>query len=76
MRYARPAAGWLGVAGLVVAAFASAGAGATTVSCGDTLTLSTTLTADLNCSGLPAGGTALTVAGDHITLDLNGHTIA
>jgi len=57
------------------AAIAWAAAPAETVNCGETLAQRTTLTADLDCSGLSAGGIALTVAGDHITLDLNGHTI-
>jgi hypothetical protein len=39
-------------------------------SCGDVITQSTVLTADLHCTG--AG---LTVAGEGITLDLNGYTI-
>ncbi|MEV3984512.1 right-handed parallel beta-helix repeat-containing protein [Nonomuraea sp. NPDC049758] len=47
-------------------------AGATTsaVACGDVLTTSTTLTADLTC---PGG--ALTIGADNVDLDLNGHTI-
>jgi parallel beta-helix repeat protein len=42
-------------------------------SCGDILTVSTTLTADLDCSGYD--GTALTLGAKGITLDLNGHTL-
>ena len=42
-------------------------------SCGDTLTVNTTLTADLDCS--LSTGTALTLGANGITLNLNGHTI-
>ena len=41
------------------------------LSCGDTLTSDTTLTANLACSG-----TALVVGADGITIDLNGYTIS
>ncbi|AQZ64118.1 unnamed protein product [[Actinomadura] parvosata subsp. kistnae] len=41
------------------------------VSCGDVLTSSVTLTADLVC----AGGDALTVGADGVTIDLDGHSI-
>ncbi|MDF5757218.1 right-handed parallel beta-helix repeat-containing protein [Spongiactinospora sp. TRM90649] len=40
------------------------------VNCGDTLTGSVTLTADLTCAGH-----ALTVDADNVTIDLNGHEI-
>ncbi|AQZ64119.1 hypothetical protein BKM31_24025 [[Actinomadura] parvosata subsp. kistnae] len=41
------------------------------VSCGDVLTSSVTLTADLVC----AGGVALTVQTDDVDIDLNGHSL-
>jgi parallel beta-helix repeat protein len=44
---------------------------ATTVSCGQTLTASTTLTRDL----VDCQGSGLLVGADNITIDLNGHTI-
>jgi parallel beta-helix repeat protein len=43
------------------------------VSCGDVITSNTTLTADLYCN---SGYTALEIAADNITLDLNGHTLS
>ena len=49
------------------AAFAAAPA------CGDTLTASTTLHANLDCSAY--AGSALTIGANRITLNLNGHTI-
>ena len=42
-------------------------------SCGDTLTVNTTLTANLNCSGY--SGDALTMGANEIVLNLNGKTI-
>ncbi len=45
------------------------------VSCGDYLTSSATLTADLNCvAGF--SGAAVSIGADNITLNLNGHTIS
>lgn len=43
------------------------------LSCGDTITTSTTLTEDLDCS--TGGSDGLYIDGDGITLDLGGHTI-
>jgi large repetitive protein len=58
------------VAAVVPAAQPAAGAGSD-VSCGQTLTKSTTLTNDLvDCSG-----NGLLVGADNVTIDLNGHTI-
>src|SRR5512132_967562 len=58
------------VATLVPAAQPAAGAGSS-VSCGQTLTQSTTLANDLvDCSG-----NGLLVGADNITIDRNGHTI-
>jgi parallel beta-helix repeat protein len=55
----------------VLALAARASAALTKVSCGQTLTESTTLTNDLvNCPG-----TGLIIGADNITVDLNGHTI-
>jgi parallel beta-helix repeat protein len=51
---------------------AVSGADAATVTCGTTLTASTTLSADL--VGCP--GTALVIGADGITVDLGGHTIS
>jgi len=42
-------------------------------SCGDIITADVTLSADLNCTNPSADG--LIIGGDHVTLDLNGHTI-
>ena len=42
------------------------------LSCGDTVTTDTALTADLNCSG---GGYALYVATSGVTIDFNGYTV-
>jgi parallel beta-helix repeat protein len=58
------------LAAVVPAAQPAAGAGAN-VSCGQTLTTSTTLTNDL--ADCPGNG--LLVGADNITIDLNGHTI-
>jgi large repetitive protein len=59
------------LATLVSAAQPAAGSPSATVSCGQTLTTSTTLTNDLvNCPG-----NGLVVGADNITIDLNGHTI-
>lgn len=56
--------------------WATAPAKAATVSCGDTISQTTKLTADLDCSGLPVDAfAALTVVGSAVTLDLNGHTL-
>jgi len=43
------------------------------VSCGAVLTSDVTLESDLNCSG---GGAALVIGADHVTVDLNGHTLS
>lgn len=42
-------------------------------SCGDTITADVTLSADLKCTD--PGDDGLIIGGDHVTLDLNGHTI-
>jgi len=56
--------------------WATAPAKAATVNCGDTVSQTTKLTADLDCSGLPVDAfAALTVVGSAVTLDLNGHTL-
>ena len=68
----------LGLSLLFVAAALSVGAGSASglvsgpqPSCGDTITVSTTLVADLvNC---PNNG--IVIGADNITLDLNGHVI-
>ena len=58
--------------GLFVAVSGAEAANAPAVTCGATLTTSTTLSADLvNCPG-----TALVVGADGITVDLAGHTIS
>ena len=44
-------------------------------SCGDTITANTTLTADLDCTGLTGSGAGLYFGAKNITLNLNGHTI-
>jgi hypothetical protein len=43
----------------------------TALNCGDTITTSTTLSADVG----PCGGTGVTIGADHVTLNLNGHSI-
>jgi hypothetical protein len=43
----------------------------TALSCGDTITASTTLSADLG----PCGGNGVVIGADHVTLNLNGHRI-
>jgi hypothetical protein len=43
----------------------------TTVSCGQTITASTTLSADLG----PCGSNGVFIGADHVTLNLNGHSI-
>jgi parallel beta-helix repeat protein len=53
------------------AAQPAAGPARTTLSCGQTLTASTTLTSDL----IDCQGNGLVVDADNITIDLNGHTI-
>ena len=61
------------LAAAIVAVAAVAGAGpvqAAGPSCGDVLTVDTTLTADLSCAG-----DALVVAGPGVTLDLGGYTV-
>lgn len=64
----------LGIAALIAAALAvsAAPAAAAPLACGDTVTSNTTLHTDL--TGCPNIG--LNVGADHITLDLNGHTIS
>jgi hypothetical protein len=55
----------------LAAAIAASGATAAPLSCGDTVTHDTTLTADLlNCQG-----DGLVIGADDITVDLNGHTV-
>lgn len=49
---------------------ASASAPRDAVQCGDTVTASIQLDADLNCTG-----TALTIAASNVTVDLDGHTV-
>jgi large repetitive protein len=56
---------------VVGAAQPAAGSPSATVSCGQTLTTSTTLANDL----VDCPGNGLLVAADNITIDLNGHTI-
>ncbi len=43
------------------------------LNCGDVITRNTTLTADLHCT---TGFYALEIGRDHVTLDLNGHTLS
>jgi parallel beta-helix repeat protein len=59
------------LAAVLLAAPLAAGPASTTVSCGQTLTASTTLTSDL----VGCQGSGLLVGADNITVDLNGHTI-
>lgn len=63
---------------VILVAFGGAAAAAppqaTALSCGDQVTQDTELTADVDCTALTLGS-ALIVAGNGITLDLNGHTI-
>jgi hypothetical protein len=74
-RSSRSRVGAVLVAALAVI-WATAPANAATVSCGDTISQTTKLTADLDCSGLPVDAfAALTVEGSAVTLDLNGHTL-
>ncbi|HYI21308.1 MAG TPA: right-handed parallel beta-helix repeat-containing protein [Candidatus Limnocylindrales bacterium] len=54
-------------------AMAPASVSAAQPACGDSLTTSTTLTADLDCSGY--NGTALYMGHNGVVLNLNGHTI-
>src|SRR5579883_1710570 len=42
------------------------------LSCGDTVTANTTLTADLNC----VASSGLIIGANNVTIDLNGHTIS
>jgi len=59
------------LAGLVAAASAGVDSSLATVTCGQTVTASVTLTADLvNCPG-----TGLVIGADNVTVDLGGHTI-
>src|SRR3954469_11369751 len=63
------AAAWL--APSATAAPAAAAANRPTFACGGTITVDTTLTNDLtNCHGI-----GLVIGADHVTLDLNGHTV-
>jgi parallel beta-helix repeat protein len=62
----------LATAGCLCLGASSAGAGAPAVSCGSTLTKSTTLRTDL----LRCTGTALVIGADGITVNLGGHTIS
>lgn len=72
---------WGGAAALVMAAGAAtlatgtgpAGAAATTLSCGSTVTASVTLTHTLTCQTY--GGAALTIGAPGVTLNLGGHVI-
>jgi type 1 fimbria pilin len=59
----------------VLAALALIGAAPASAqpACGDTITQSTTLTADLNCNGV---GEGVTIGAPGITLDLGGHRIS
>jgi parallel beta-helix repeat protein len=59
------------VAAVVPAAQPAAAPTSTAVSCGQTLTASTTLTSDL----VDCQGSGLVIGADNITIDLNGHTI-
>ena len=63
-------AGGIGISGGV--AFAAPAPSPVGVTCGEVITTSITVANDLTC----AGGTALTIGGDGVTLDLNGHTIS
>ena len=70
-RFGRAVLGGLVALGLVAAV--PAAVFAAQPACGDTLTASTTLTADLDCSAY--AGTALTLGKNGITLNLGGHTL-
>src|SRR4051794_15035105 len=70
-RFGRAALGGMVALGLLVAV--PTAVFAAQPSCGDTLTVSTTLTSDLDCSGYD--GTALTLGAKGITLNLGGHTL-
>ncbi len=61
------------VGAIVASVFTGVGGAASTANpvCGQTVTESIVLTADLKCSG-----TGLRVEGQNITIDLNGHTIS
>jgi parallel beta-helix repeat protein len=59
------------LAAVVPVAQPAAGPNSTTISCGQTLTTSTTLSSDL----VDCPGNGVVVAADNITIDLNGHTI-
>ena len=63
-------AGLLGAAAVALACAAPAQAA---LECGDSVTKDRKLTKNLTC---PASTTALTITGDNVTLDLNGHSIA
>jgi hypothetical protein len=69
--------GWLAPATLAMLAlalvsFCPAGALASHVRCGDTITANTTLDSDL----LDCAGDGIGIGADGITLDLNGHSTA
>lgn len=66
--------GVVGLAALALVANLAGGvarAGAAVIGCGSTITQSTTLTHDIG----PCPGSGLTIDGDHVVLDLNGHSV-
>lgn len=69
----RAAVTLVATAGVVIAlGVPAAQAGSPALSCGDTITINTTLTADLG----PCPDVGLNINANAITLDLNGHTIS
>jgi Right handed beta helix region len=62
---------------LAVAGLGNAGAvtGLTTLTCGQTVTTSVKLAADLNCQSDNSDAALLDVTGSNVTLNLNGHSI-
>jgi parallel beta-helix repeat protein len=73
-RYVAAALGIAISAAVVLGAATAARGGArrATLACGSTITASTTLTADVNCSS----GDGVRIGASHVTLNLNGHLIA
>src|SRR4051794_1153156 len=58
---------------LAVSAPPAAASAPVTLHCGDTVSASVVLAADVTC---PDGGTGLSAGADGITIDLHGHTVS
>jgi hypothetical protein len=71
----RKTLGLVALAAIMLFTISAGQALANHVQCGDVITQNTTLDSDVVCEGETYGVTAITIAADNVTLDLNGYTV-